>query len=246
MSGIFISKGITPGIKAGDLRITLDEHGKSKMDVILSLHFDVCPTWLKLSIDHLENAKLWESRRREAWQNSLEEEKSETLEREFEYSMQAIMAMAICYDALYSIVKTKIKLPKELTEKWRTNRTARHTQITETFRQAFKLNNRATQILKTHFKEIFRFRDMAIHPTGDLKHAINHPDLGVGVEWRFVYFRYSNAKLIVDEGIKRLNELLMITGYKNLGLQVYCNSLMSIISPLIQDYQNKFGQIVKR
>jgi len=232
MKGVFIKKGMTVAIKPGDFKFTVDEKGAVKAEVVLSLHYDVMPTWIKLAIDHLESCKAWNQSRQDAWKGNDEEQKAGTLEKEFETSMQSIIAMAIAIDSFYGTVKSKINIPKELTDKWKENRTSRHIQIAETLRQGFKLNKEGLKILKQTLKEIFRFRDMAIHPKGDIEHPIKHPDLGIGVEWRFAYFSYTNAKLIVEEGLKRLRELLTKQGLKNKELEKYCLTTLTELDKL--------------
>jgi hypothetical protein len=60
------------------------------------------------------------------------------------------------------------------------------------------LKPKGTKALRDNLKEIYRFRDMAVHPSGRIQAALLHPDLNVGVEWRFVYFRASNVRALVN------------------------------------------------
>lgn len=223
MAGVYITKGMRVGIKDDDLKITVDENGKFSIKLTPSVHFDVLPTWIKLAQDHLTNCTSWYNKRQESWKGGDEDLKRLTLENEFEASMQVVIAMAIAFDSFYGTVKGMVSLPKGLIEKWKTNRTARYIQISETLRRAFYLNKEETKRLKLTLKQIFHFRDMAIHPKGEIEHPIIHPDLGVGVEWRFVCFSFNNARLIVEDGLKRLVELLNKKGLKNKHLIEYCS-----------------------
>ena len=126
------------------------------------------------------------------------EQKAATLEREFESSMQAIMSAAIAIDAFYAIIQTHVVLPPSLLEKWRTKRTSRYSQVTEVIRRAFHLKHNGTATLRQNLKEIYRFRDLAVHPSGKIEGAVWHPELNVGVEWRFAYFSANNAELVVN------------------------------------------------
>jgi hypothetical protein len=243
MAGIFISRGITPIIKAGDLKITLNENGAHDMDVTLSLKFDVCSIWLKISVDHLVQAKEWALKCQEAFKEDSNVLKSETLEKEFEHSMQAVISMAIAYDAFYASLKGKVYIFKNLTDTWKRNRTARHIQVSETIRQGFKIKNNGAKILAQSIKEIYRFRDMAIHPRSDIEQAIMRTELGVGVEWRYACFTYSHSKLIVNEGLKRLKELFSSAGYKNEKLKSYCSSMLTLIEPMIHTYEQNIDKI---
>ena len=70
--------------------------------------------------------------------------------------------------------------------------------MTEVLRRGFHLKPKGTKALRDNLKEIYRFRDMAVHPSGRIQAAMLHPDLDVGVEWRFVYFRAANARALVN------------------------------------------------
>ena len=108
------------------------------------------------------------------------------------------MAAAIAIDAFYAIVQTHVKLPATLLASWRKQRTARHSQVTEVIRRAFRLKEKGTATLKQNLKEIYRLRDMAVHPSGNIEAPHLHPEMDVGVEWRFAVFRAHNAALLVN------------------------------------------------
>src|SRR5262245_1253846 len=118
MVGIFISRGMTVAVPFGGLDLRTG-------NLALHVRFDVCPTWSELALRQLEDAKAKRAAREAAWAGSNEEHKAATLEREFEASMQAIMAAAITIDAFYSIIQTHVQLPAGLNEQWRTKRTSR-------------------------------------------------------------------------------------------------------------------------
>lgn len=198
MAGIFISRGITVTAPAGGLTISIGDDGNVTGNLTLHVRFDVCPTWTELSLRHLQEAKAKRVDREAAWAGTDEEQKAATLEREFEASMQAIMAAAIAVDAFYSLIQTHVVLPPSLLGQWRTKRTSRYRQVTEVLRRAFHLRPKGTAALRQNLKEIYRLRDLAVHPSGKIEAPILHPELNVGVEWRFAYFRAHNAELIVN------------------------------------------------
>ena len=243
MTRIFISRGITPIIKSGDLKITLNENGTDDMNVTLSLKFDVCPIWLKISVDHLIQAKEWNTKCVEVFKGNDNVLKSESIENEFEHSMQAIIAMAIAYDAFYASLKDKEIIFKNITDIWKKNRTARHKQVSETIRKGFKIKPNGAKILSQSVKEIYRFRDMAIHPLSNIEQAVMREDLGIGVEWRFACFTYLNSKLIVNEGLKRMKELVSSNAYTNEKLKIYCTSMLALIDPMIKAYEQNIDNI---
>lgn len=232
MAGVFVSRGMTVAIPAGGLVLSLDKSGKPTGSLTLHLHFDVCPTWFELALRHLEDAKNRQCARIAAWNTSDEDSKAATLEREFEASMQSIMASAIAVDAFYAVIQTKVKIPSTIITQWRKKRTPRYAQISEVLRNAFTLKPKGTAILRKDLKEIYRFRDLAVHPSGKIDAPLFHPEIQVGVEWRFAYFRYANALLIVREALHMLCELITSGKPKNGEVRKYCEALRPRIEPL--------------
>ena len=232
MAGVFISRGMTVAIPDGGLVISFGKEGKPTGSVTLHVHFDVCPTWLELALRHLEDAKEKQSARMVAWKTTDENSKAMTLEREFEASMQAIMSSAIAIDAFYAVIHTKAKVPQTLITKWREKRTPRYAQISEVLRIAFTLKPKGFLVLRKNLQEIFKLRDLAIHPSGKIDLPILHPELQVGVEWRFAYFRYENALLVVRETVRMLCELVTSGKPKNGEVQKYAEVLRPRIQPL--------------
>lgn len=141
------------------------------------------------------------------WAGTDENAKAQCLEAEFESSMQAIMAAAIAWDAVYSVLRQHVEIPPAMVERWRKGRTARYSQVAEVVQRAFALNAEGAAALRANLKEIYRYRDLAVHPSGKLRAALLHPELNVGVEWRFVYFRASNAELAVSAAAAMLWDL---------------------------------------
>jgi hypothetical protein len=207
MSGVFISKGMNVGIPVGGLQISVDPSGSLQGNLRLQLHFDVVPSWIALALKHLADAHNDKLARERAWNANVEDDKSQTLEREFQSSMQAIMSSAIALDAFYAMLQDRVKIDQTLRDKWRANRTARYAQIAEVIRMAFRLKPKGSATLRNNLKEIYRLRDLAVHPSGALKDPILHPELGVGVEWRFFYFRFDHALLVVRSTVETIHEL---------------------------------------
>jgi hypothetical protein len=223
MVGVFISKGMTISIPAGGLKIALDNDGKITGQLTPHVRFDVGPTWVQLARRHLDDAKANKDLRIAAWAGADENLKSESLEREFETSMQAIMAAAIAVDAFYALIRPHVDLPPGVADKWRAGRTARYSQVTEVLRRAFHLKTKGVANLRQNLKEIYRLRDLAVHPSGKMEAPIMHRELGVGVEWRFEYFRADNAELIVNAASRilwnsRMRESPTIARFRNTSM----------------------------
>ena len=146
--------------------------------------------------------------------------------------MQAIMAAAIALDAFYSLMQTHVQLPPSLVTRWRTKRTARYSQVTEILRRAFHLKPEGTAVLRQNLKEIYRLRDLAVHPSGKIEAPILHPEINVGVEWRFAYFRAHNAELIVNAATRILWDLAHGGKPKDSKIQEYMAALRQRLAEL--------------
>jgi hypothetical protein len=236
MAGVFVTKGMTWGIPPGGLVISRDSAGKPVGGpMTIHVHFDVGPTWLEIALRHLEDAKVKRAVRIEAWQGTDEQAKAAALEGEFEASMQAITAAVTAIDAFYAVVRTKTQLPHDLIAAWRKNRTARDAQVSELLRRAFSLNSNDThtRVLRQNLRELYRIRGQAVHPTGKIEAPVLHPELGVGVEWRFAEFRFENAYLAVRETVSMLCQLVTYGKPQNAQIQKYADTMR----PRLQELQ---------
>jgi hypothetical protein len=225
MSGVFITRGMRVTIPSGGLTLAIGNHRKVTGNVTIHVRFDVCPTWVQLALRHLDDAKAKKALRVAAWAGADEDQKAATLEREFEAAMQAIMAAAIAVDAFYALIQSHVHLPPSIVTKWRTNRTARYRQVTEVLQRGFQLKPKGVGILRQNLKEIYRVRDLAVHPSGKIEAPILHPELGVGVEWRFAYFSADNAELLVNAATWILWQLAYMGKPKDPEIQGYIAGL---------------------
>lgn len=196
MSGIFITRGMA--ISIPKFTLTMGDNGEISSDVKIQVRFDVCPTWIQLAQQHLAAALEARGFRETVWQGTDEDGKALALECEFEASMQAIMAGAIAMDAFYSILQQHVQIPESLIARWRTGRTPRYSQVAEVIRRAFTLKPKGAAAFRSNLKELYRIRDLAVHPSGKIEAPVLHPELNLGVEWRFAYFRASNAEQVVN------------------------------------------------
>jgi hypothetical protein len=216
--GVFITKGMEITIPAGTNFLS--------GTIAIQARYDVCPVWLKLSLDHLGNARTCRDDRRIAWHGDDDQLKASTLEREFEASMQAIVSAAIAIDAFYAVVKDKA--PSAIAAKRAPRRPPpRSAQVSEAIKEAFQLKPKGFAILRDCAKKIYHLRDLAVHPKGSAGDTIVHPELsgGVGVEWRLVYYRYESAFGVVRATIGMLNDLACNGKPKTEALKKYCAAL---------------------
>jgi hypothetical protein len=232
MSRVSSPRAVTVAIPDDALAAAIGHDAEPASSPTSQVHFDVCPTWLELAIRHLSDAQVAQGARIETWKDADEHSKTGALEWEFGASMQAIMASAIAVDAFYAAVQSRVHLPQALIDEWRDKPAPRYLQISELLGTAFSLEPRKVSSLRQALAEIFRFRDLAVDPSSKMDTQILHPELGVGVEWRFAYFRCENALLIVKATLRLIAELTIAGQPKDAGLQQYLDALRSSVEPL--------------
>lgn len=227
MSGVFITRGMTIAFLAGQL---IRDDGKLSSSLTPRVHYDVCPTWLELASHHLSDAKKRKHARIAAWNSDDQDARAATMEAEFESSMQAIMAAAIAIDAFYAALRDRTNIPDETIQAWRENKTARYKQVVEVLRRALSIIPRDCVKLRQNLKEIFKIRDMAVHPAGNLVAPVLHPELQVGVEWRFDLFRADNAEAIVQAARSVVHELVAMGKPSTPEIRRYIDGLRNLIT----------------
>jgi len=232
MGSVSTTRADTGTFRADDFVVATGQDAEPASSAASHVQFDACPTWLELAVRHLSDAQVARDARIETWKHADDRSKTGALEWEFESSIQATMASGIAVDAFYAMVQTRVDPPESLLDEWRDNETPRYIQISEVFGEAFSLETKNVISLSQTLAEIFRFRDLAIDPSGKMDARILHPELGVGVEWRFAYFRYENALLIVKATVRVIAELVASGHPKDADLQKYIDALRSRLEPL--------------
>lgn len=242
MTGIFVSRGMRLSIPPGGLVI----HADGTSNLSLHVRFDVCPTWCQLALRHAAEAERFAGERAVTWAGTDEDAKAAALEREFESSMQAIIAAAISIDAFYANLKDHLivavptlrrsaRVTQWLRRIFRSRnprRAPRHAQIAEAIRRAFRLKKEGTAVLKNNLQQLFHFRDLAVHPSGEIQAPILHPELNVAMEWRFVFFRAQNARMAADISSAALWDLTHNGNAANAPIKDYATTLAARMDEL--------------
>lgn len=127
---------------------------------------------------------------------------------ELRASMRALTSSAFAIDAFYASVKARSPThPQQAV--WHAKGTPRHKQVAATLRHHLRVtNNQASNDLSRAIKEIFRFRDWAVHPGSQFKEAIHRDDVDAGVDWHFIAFSASNAVRGVANTVHLLDHLV--------------------------------------
>jgi hypothetical protein len=166
------------------------------------------------------------------------------LRAEFSSGMQTMMASAIAIEAYYACIKDRIEIPEELVRCWQKNGLARYKQIAETLRLAFPMKNESFKQVRDALKEIYRFRDMAVHPPAKAATPLLRQELNLIIDWRYVAFSYNNAKHIAGFSLSIIGQTAARPNKdKFASLKPYCEALMSKLSPLLNRWNSRYGKL---
>ena len=195
LPGIFITAGMD--LRISNLRIPLD--GSAPPPVTASVRMDTWHHWLFVACDQVRVASDHEADLHQA----LAEEratgsedsprKQAALEGEFRGAMITVASCAFAVDAFYATVKERFGSHPDA-ERWKDNGIPRHGQIAATLHYRLKLKGRAMPVIRDLLKQLFKFRDMAVHPHALFSDPIYRADLNAGVEPRFVTYSAEHAR----------------------------------------------------
>lgn len=241
-AGVYVSRGVSLRIK--NLRIECDTDGSELPPITPQVLLSMCPFWFEIAVNQLDAAESAHSMLIDAKSSGENERVGLALEAEFKASMQAIVAAATAMDALYASVREYVSLPADLISTWTANRTARYKQVAEVLRRGFVTKPRGVENLRRFLKELYRFRDLAVHPPGTYSAPILHPDVGAGTEWRFVAFTASNAHQLV-RGALAFSVLLATRLPDDVsdGFETLAQGIVSLLDPLVVEWKERYGSL---
>jgi hypothetical protein len=192
-TGILVFEGMRIGVLPGDFTVEVDEHGSLDARLVLSTAYNVLPLWVRVANDELLSARSASEAIRVGWGHD-DQKNRELLIAELEPSLQLFVACGIALDALYDQLRPFAKLTASDIQTWKDKKTARDAQIAEVARRVYRLDATVTSKFKQNIAEILKYRDLAVHPSLELKQTCTRPDIPVGVDWKFAAYRYSNAE----------------------------------------------------
>jgi len=242
---LFLTDGMQLTISG--LSITIGADGKCEAaPATFSTCLDMCPYWLEIAYAHLLRTEQAYNDLLSARETKNNEGIGDALQAEFIAGMQTMMASAIAIDAYYACIKERVEIPKELIGRWKENRIARYKQIAEVLRIAFPMKDESFKQVRGALKEIFRFRDMAVHPPSKPVPALLRPKLNLIIDWRYVAFSYDNAKAAVRLSLS----IIALTARrphkgKFDALKPYCETLMSKVELSINQWNDRYGKLLE-
>lgn len=240
---VFIRDGMQFSISG--LSLTIGNDGKIEAGpVSLSTFFDICPHWLDIAYEHLLRTEQANHDLMSAIKAKNNDGIGNALQAEFSSGMQTMMASAIALEAYYACIKDRIEISEKLVRCWQEKRLARYKQIAETLRIAFPMRNESFKQVRDALKEIYRFRDMAVHPPAKAASPLLRQELNLIIDWRYVAFTYNNAKHIAGFSLSIIAQTATRPNKAKFdALKPYCEALMSKLSPLVNRWNTRYGKL---
>ena len=228
-TGVLVFEGMKVGVLAGDMTISVDEAGSINSKLILSTAYNVLPIWIRIANDQFVQSKTASVAVAAGWGTS-DPANRELLVAELEPSLQVFVSCGIALDALYDQLRPFANLEQSQIKQWKDNKTGRHRQIVEVIRRVYKLDNETVSNFRQAISEILKYRDLAVHPSLELKQTCTRPDIPVGIDWKFSAYRYVNA----EKCFKHTMQILIHLYERGCGVAAVADQMENVFKALVE------------
>jgi hypothetical protein len=239
--GVLIPRGATLRIPSGGLVLSVSEEGRLSAELKeLHLKQDTCVDWLEVALGHLREAERSHHGLMTAQDRG--EGVADFMRREFLAAMQACVAAATFFEALYAATRECLPQSRNAPRPGGRRRRARSANVAEQLRRAFGLKTKGAASLREALSEVYRFRDEAVHPPAAFGPPAVHPDLGTLVERRYAMFTSANACQAVRRALAFCEILPLIAqtqGPKE--IQPLAHYLLESAAPLFTSWRRAYG-----
>jgi hypothetical protein len=216
--GINVPNGADFRIPAGSLRIELVD-GEPTMSVgPVEIRTDLWPHWIEVA-----KAALSRARTANALNPGLgcgrDAEFQALLEQELQECLIACAAAAFALEAFaYSVQYHDSGAPivAASTSGW----------MHQVFLRAFRMPNEQSRAVRSSLREVFKWRNRAVHPSAEFAEPITHPQFFAGMEPRYIWFRVENAETVVRFARDLIYSLLHQARPGVPGLTAWCEAMI--------------------
>lgn len=243
--GIHLSRGMR--LRLSEISFTISQDGNvesSPVDVSVSI--DLYVYWLEIALKHLIQSEAAHQVLLKAWEAHDDETSGFQLESEFASSMQCVTSAVVALDSLYAVVRDYVAIPTDEIEAWRANRTSRPKQIAEVFRRSFIIGPESFTMMRNILIEFYKWRDWCVHPPAGFDKPVRYEELHVGIEWRFVAFRFENARNLLSMALSLIAQLLHKPRPEHAGLVEHCSGLLPVVMPIVDQWEERYGLLLDR
>jgi hypothetical protein len=190
--GVTVVAGMSLQIPAGALVLTEGENDDVRMEVrSILVRLDLWTMWLEIGCIHAAQAAEFTGKLRPEGLDDAT--RAALLADELREAMVAVTALAFALDGFYDVVQKEFGRHPDAESLWPKNRTARHIQVAETLRYHFKTSPDFSKAMRTTLRQLFEFRDRAVHPSSKFVAPIYRPEIDSDVHPHFVTFSGPHA-----------------------------------------------------
>ena len=240
-AGLFVQRGMGLRIPVGGLVISVDPSGAPKAELTkIEFSLDMCTAWLRVALGQLDLAEQSSRAAIAAAASGDDANLGQSMEAECAAGMIAMAAAAFAIDAFYAALKDRSPRVQAIPVSKR-RRSSRHKIVLEALRREFKIAPTSLRNLQNIVKEVFKFRDLAVHPTGRFTSPVLKPEVGKLTEWRFVTFGAANARLSVRATLAALVQLVEIPKSSSADTKLYLEGLKPALDELAVAWRSARG-----
>jgi hypothetical protein len=225
----------------------MDDAGAFSMAIErIEVSLDMCALWLRIALDHLDKSVEAHDQAIKASQVNDDQALGAALEAECVAGMLAIAAAAFALDAFYAALKDRsirvARIPVSVGKRGST----RYRIIAEAMRREFRIGPQGMSNLRQALREVFRFRDYAVHPRGDFAIPVLKPEVNKLTEWRYVSFGAPSARGAVRAALAILEQIVERPRNPSRELATYLNGLQAELGPLAARWRARYGLLNDR
>ena len=244
--GILILKGCQVGISNFSISIDEKTGQLASSDIQIQTGLDMSIMWLRIMLDQLKRSDQSYQRLLEAHRADQDTKLGVEATKDFDASMQTIIAAGAAIDSFYVSLRDRTNIPQGTLDQWAGKknkagkRTARWKQQTEVFRRAFKVNGEQAKNLKTMISEITKYRDWATHPDSKMAQPVLYVEIQRGIDKRLFQFRNHNARDIAFRTLRIISQCCQSKRPQNSEIEGYQKSLRPEIKRMVNVWHRRY------
>jgi hypothetical protein len=240
--GLFIVRRQGLRIPTGGLTFSINDDGTISGSLNrIEFSLDMCALWLRVAMDQLEDSMAAQTAAIEASRAGDDQELGKHLEAECTAGMLAICSAAFGLDAIYAALKDRSPrvagIPTSMTKR----RSARFKIVAEALRREFRIGPKGIMQVHNILKEVYRFRDQAVHPKGAFALPVLKAEINKVTEWRFVSFGAPSARTAVRATVALLAQGVERPRNANAEVAAYLKGLTPELQTLAARWRATYG-----
>lgn len=244
--GILILKGCQVGIS--NFSISIDEMtGQvTSSEIQIQTGLDMSIMWLRIMFDQLKRSDKSYQRLLEAHRANNDPKLGVEATKDFDASMQTIIAAGAALDSFYVSLRDRTNIPQGTLDQWAGKknktgkRTARWKQQTEVIRRAFKVNDEQARNLQHAISQITQYRDWATHPDSKMAQPVLYAEIQRGIDKRLFQFRNHNARAVAFMTLRIISQCCQSTRPQNAEIEGYQKSLRPEIKRMANLWHRRY------